>query len=142
MNIIFLMETMYLTHPACRLHEMGSWHPESPQRLDAISDQLLASGLMPYLDDRQAPQASRHDILRVHTVQYLDSLRQHVPEHGYYPIDPDTLMNPHTYEAALHAAARAWPRSTRSWAARRAPLLCGASARHHACRSQAMGFAS
>ena len=49
MNIIFLMETMYLTHPACRLHEMGSWHPESPQRLDAISDQLLASGLMPYL---------------------------------------------------------------------------------------------
>ena len=47
MNIIFLMETMYLTHPACRLHEMGSWHPESPQRLDAISDQLLASGLMP-----------------------------------------------------------------------------------------------
>ena len=87
---------MYLTHPACRLHEMGSWHPESPQRLDAISDQLLASGLMPYLDDRQAPQASRHDLLRVHTVQYLDSLREHTPDHGYYPIDPDTLMNPHT----------------------------------------------
>lgn len=83
---------------------MGSWHPESPQRLDAISDQLLASGLMPYLDDRQAPQASRHDVLRVHTVQYLDSLREHTPEHGYYPIDPDTLMNPHTYEAALYAA--------------------------------------
>ena len=94
------METMYLTHPACRLHEMGSWHPESPQRLDAISDQLLASGLMPYLDDRQAPQASRHDLLRVHTVQYLDDLRGHTPEQGYYPIDPDTLMNPHTYEAA------------------------------------------
>ena len=51
---------MYLTHPACRLHEMGSWHPESPQRLDAISDQLLASGLMPYLEDRQAQQASRN----------------------------------------------------------------------------------
>ena len=27
-----------------------------------------------------------------------------MPEHGYYPIDPDTLMNPHTYEAALYAA--------------------------------------
>ncbi|KDC03980.1 hypothetical protein AZ19_0428, partial [Bordetella bronchiseptica E012] len=40
---------MYLTHPSCRLHEMGDWHPESPQRLDAISDQLLASGLLPYL---------------------------------------------------------------------------------------------
>ena len=48
MNIIFLMETMYLTHPACRLHEMGSWHrkateagrhlgPVVGQRPDALS---------------------------------------------------------------------------------------------------------
>ena len=33
------METLYITHPACRLHEMGAWHPESPQRLDAVADQ-------------------------------------------------------------------------------------------------------
>src|SRR5690606_41470677 len=52
MNIIFLMETIYLTHPSCKLHEMGSWHPESPQRLDAIADQLLASRLMPFLAEQ------------------------------------------------------------------------------------------
>ena len=115
---------------------------KAPQRLDAISDQLLASGLMPYLDDRQAPQASRHDILRVHTVQYLDSLRQHVPEHGYYPIDPDTLMNPHTYEAALYAAG-AGGRGRRGHGWRGAHRFCAVRPPgHHACRSQAMGFAS
>src|SRR5690606_33322996 len=34
LNIIILMATLYITHPACRLHEMGNWHPESPDRLD------------------------------------------------------------------------------------------------------------
>ncbi|VDL08546.1 histone deacetylase family protein [Bordetella pertussis] len=97
---------------------MGDWHPESPQRLDAISDQLLASGLLPYLQERQAPEASRADILRVHTPAYLDSLRAHQPEHGYYAIDADTSMNRHTYEAALRAAGAGWRRSTRCWAAR------------------------
>ena len=84
---------MYTIHPTCRLHEMGSWHPESPQRLDAISDQLLANCLMPYLNDQYARQASDDDILRVHTSEYLARLREHVPKQGYYPVDPDTLMN-------------------------------------------------
>src|SRR5690606_18122892 len=74
MNIIFLMETMYLTHPSCRLHEMGSWHPESPQRLDAIADQLLVSGLMPFLAEQQAPAAPRDAPLRVHAADYPASL--------------------------------------------------------------------
>ena len=108
---------------------MGSWHPESPQRLDAISDQLLASGLMPYLDDRQAPQASRHDILRVHTVQYLDSLRQHVPGTATTRSIPIPDEPAHLRGRAVRGRREAWPRSTRSWVARRAPLLCGASAR-------------
>lgn len=135
------METMYLTHPACRLHEMGSWHPESPQRLDAISDQLLASGLMPYLDDRQAPQASRHDLLRVHTVQYLNSLRENTPEQGYFPIDPDTLMNPHTYEAALYAAGAGVAAVDAVVGGEARTAFCAVRPPgHHACRSQAMGF--
>ena len=36
MDIIFPMQTLYITHPSCRLHDMGSWHPESPDRLDAL----------------------------------------------------------------------------------------------------------
>ncbi|PLC55086.1 deacetylase [Pollutimonas nitritireducens] len=98
------METLYITHPACRLHEMGNWHPECPQRLDAINDQLLASGVMSLLTEEQAPLARDADILRVHTFEYLAQLRASLPAEGYLAIDPDTLMNPHTLEAAMAAA--------------------------------------
>src|SRR5690606_23398776 len=59
LNIIILMETVYITHPSCRLHEMGGGHPERPARLDAINDQLLASGLMNLIGHRQAQPAAR-----------------------------------------------------------------------------------
>src|SRR3546814_16648047 len=77
LNIITLMETLYITHPLCRLHEMGEWHPECPRRLDAINDQLIASGLLGFLEEKQAEPASREQVLRVHTPQYLQYLHAH-----------------------------------------------------------------
>ncbi|MDH5340406.1 MAG: histone deacetylase family protein, partial [Rubrivivax sp.] len=38
------MSTAYFSHPECRLHDMGPGHPECPQRLDAITDHLRATG--------------------------------------------------------------------------------------------------
>ena len=136
------METRYLTHPSCRLHEMGDWHPESPQRLDAISDQLLASGLMPFLDERQAPAATREAILRVHAASYLDSLQARLPEGGgYATIDPDTLMNRHTLDAALHAAGAAVAAVDAVMAGEAQTVFCAVRPPgHHACRDRAMGF--
>ena len=49
------MSTAIYSHPDCLRHEMGDWHPECPARLDAISDQLLSSGLMPFLVAEDAP---------------------------------------------------------------------------------------
>src|SRR5690606_15360656 len=104
LNIILLMQTLYITHPECRLHEMGEWHPESPFRLDAINDQLISSGLHGLLDAREAVPARDEDILRVHTAAHLAHLRRIAPTQGYVELDPDTLMNPHTLPAALLAA--------------------------------------
>jgi len=136
------METLYITHPSCRLHEMGGWHPESPERLDAISDQLLASGLMPLLDARTAPEATREALLRVHDAQYLDFLSASVPpEEGYTSIDPDTLMNRHTLEAALHAAGAAVAAVDAVMAGQAETAFCSVRPPgHHAGRSRAMGF--
>ena len=39
------MPTAFYSHPDCRRHQMGRGHPECPERLDAIDDFLLASGL-------------------------------------------------------------------------------------------------
>ncbi|MFZ3088210.1 MAG: histone deacetylase family protein, partial [Methylotenera sp.] len=43
------MRTAYLTHPSCLKHDMGAHHPECPERLHAINDQLIASGLLDHL---------------------------------------------------------------------------------------------
>src|SRR3546814_17866206 len=94
LNIITLMETLYITHPLCRLHEMGEWHPECPRRLDAINDQLIASGLLGFLEEKQAEPASREQVLRVHTTPYLPNLHAHAPESGSFFIYTVPLLTP------------------------------------------------
>lgn len=99
------METLFITHPTCRLHMMHSWHPESPQRLDAINDRMLASGVAYYVREAEAPKASVADLERVHKPDYVTYIRDNIPESGYFNVDTEeTCLNPHTYNAALHAA--------------------------------------
>ena len=101
------MQTAYLTHPACLKHEMGADHPESPARIQAIEDQLIASGLMPYLAHYDAPEATLEQLLRVHDEAYVESVFASSPKSGLVYLDGDTGMNPHTLSAALHAAGAA-----------------------------------
>ncbi|MFA5663241.1 histone deacetylase family protein [Castellaniella sp.] len=135
------METLYITHPTCRLHEMGDWHPESPRRLDAIADQLVASGLMDFLRHVDAREASAADVLRVHGSDYLGYLQQRSPAHGYYPIDADTLMNPHTLSAARAAAGAGLTAVDEIVAGHARTAFCAVRPPgHHARPGQAMGF--
>ena len=69
------MSTAFFTHAECSLHDMGEGHPECPQRLDAISDQLLASGLDIALNHREAPLATIEQIERAHTAHYVTQLK-------------------------------------------------------------------
>src|SRR3954467_8225450 len=96
--------TGYFTHPDCRRHEMGAGHPECPERLDAIEDRLLASGVMDALDRREAPLASTTDIEMAHDRMHVASIRGLADElaqdinagaRPYAQIDPDTAMNPY-----------------------------------------------
>lgn len=135
------METLYITHPECRLHEMGSWHPERPERLDAISDQLLASGLMDFLQPRTARLATDTDILRVHRSTHLEWLRTHSPASGHFEVDPDTVMNPHTFQAALAAAGAGLTAVDAILAGEAHTAFCAVRPPgHHARPAQAMGF--
>ncbi|NYT35291.1 histone deacetylase family protein [Allopusillimonas soli] len=135
------METLYITHPACKLHEMGDWHPECPARLDAIHDQLVASGLLDFLDEAEAPVAAEADLLRVHTAAHLDYLRSHAPKQGYFPIDADTIMNPHTLEAAAVAAGAGIAAVDAVLGGSHQTAFCAVRPPgHHARPAQAMGF--
>ena len=52
------MPTAYITHPSFLLHDMGPYHPECPDRLHAIGDRLISTGLDSYLTHYSAPAAT------------------------------------------------------------------------------------
>lgn len=98
------MHTGYITHPDCLKHNMGADHPESPARLRAIEDQLIASGLLSFLQCHDAPLATFEQLARVHAPHYIEAVQAAAPQHGLVYLDPDTAMNPFTLNAALRAA--------------------------------------
>ena len=103
------MSTAIYSHPDCYLHEMGDWHPESPARLRAIDDQLIAARLDGLVEHLSAPLADEAAILRNHSQAALDLVRDNLPAAAgeHYPLDGDTLLCKDSYRAALRAAGAA-----------------------------------
>jgi acetoin utilization deacetylase AcuC-like enzyme len=135
------MHTGFVTHSACAAHEMGSWHPESPERLAAIHDHLIAVGLLPHLVHIEAPAADRSALARAHTSAYIEQLEARIPKHGYAAIDPDTSMNPGTWQAALHAAGAVVEATDHVLRGDLQNAFCAVRPPgHHARADQAMGF--
>lgn len=135
------MQTAYITHTLCLKHDMGADHPESPARIHAIEDQLIATGLLDYLQRHDAPEATREQLLRVHDESYLDSIIAAAPQQGRVQLDGDTSMNPFSYPAALRAAGAAVLGVDLVMAVKVANAFCNIRPPgHHAERGRAMGF--
>ncbi len=142
--------TGYFTHQDCRKHEMGPGHPECPERLDAIEDRLLASGVGDALDRREAPLASITDIELAHDrmlvaaihglgLQLADDITAGGPR--YAQIDPDTSMNVHTWNAVLRASGAVLAATDSVIAGEMENAFCAVRPPgHHACHSKSMGF--
>ena len=135
------MQTAYISHPLCLKHDMGEHHPESPARIQAIEDQLIASGLMDYLQRHEAPEASNEQLLRVHEESYIDSIEFSVPKQGIVQLDGDTALNPFSYKAALRAAGAVVLGVDLVMAGKAENAFCNIRPPgHHAERARAMGF--
>jgi len=139
------MSTAYYTHAECRLHDMGAGHPECPQRLDAIADQLLASGLDIALDHRDAPLATLEQLARAHSSNYVNQLKDFlalVTTSGESRhLDPDTVASPGTWNAALRAAGAAVAATEAVVRGEVENAFCAIRPPgHHATRDEAMGF--
>ena len=81
--------TAFITHRDCLLHDMGTHHPECPQRLTAINDHLIAQGIDAYFNYHDAPLATFEQLLRVHPASQLDRIKRASPSHGIVHLDPD-----------------------------------------------------
>lgn len=140
------MKTAIYTHPDCMRHEMGSWHPECPERLQAIEDQLIASRIGPLLERREAPEVDVAEIARVHSADAIERVQSNVPpmSHGlseYYPLDADTLLNHYSWKAALRAAGAAVAATDAVIAGEIANAFCAIRPPgHHARPTEPMGF--
>ena len=139
------MSTAYYSPPECRLHDMGAGHPECPQRLDAISDQLLSSGLGVVLSYLEAAPATTEQLCRAHSPAYvaqtLAVLAQAKASGQARYLDSDTVASPGTLDAALMAAGAAVSATEAVVRGEAANAFCAVRpCGHHATRDQAMGF--
>ncbi len=136
-----MRQTAYLTHPSCLLHDMGQGHPESPARLQAIDDQLIAQRVADFLCRVDAPAATFEQLERVHNPEYVREIVRHAPQSGTVHLDPETLMNPHSLDAALHAAGASVTAVDLVLSGKIRNAFCAVRPPgHHAERDRAMGF--
>ena len=139
------MTTAFYSHPECRLHDMGAGHPECPQRLDAIHDHLLSTGLNVALQFHDAPCATLEQLSRAHVSGYVaeltDVLEQVRAAGQPRALDPDTVANPGTLAAALRAAGAAVAATDEVLSGRARNAFCAVRPPgHHATRDETMGF--
>jgi acetoin utilization deacetylase AcuC-like enzyme len=135
------MLTAFVSHDDCRRHEMGPGHPECPERLDAIAEMLQSKGLRDRMSCHDAPLAIASQLERAHCPAYVREVFQASPADGYYQIDPDTVMNPHTLKAALRAAGAAIQATDLVLSGKASNAFCSIRPPgHHAERRSGMGF--
>jgi acetoin utilization deacetylase AcuC-like enzyme len=139
------MKTAFYSHSDCRAHDMGPGHPECPERLGAIDDLLLASGLDLALERREAPLVSADDLGLAHSSRFVTELRDLLERveavEGRCAIDPDTIASAGTLKAVLRAAGAAVAATDAVLDGELANAFCAVRPPgHHATRDQAMGF--
>jgi acetoin utilization deacetylase AcuC-like enzyme len=134
------MTTAIISHPDCLLHDMGDYHPECPDRVRVIQQELVklkSNNLRDYL----APLATKEQLIRAHDQRYIDWIFEHAPSVGVLALDADTSMNPFTLQAALRAAGAAILAVDLVMAGEVKNVFCNVRPPgHHAEKSRAMGF--
>jgi len=147
---IAMKATGYYTHPLFRRHEMGAGHPECPERLAAIDDRLLMTGVLDALEHRDPTPASTAELELAHGRMHIaalrglsDELKEEISAGGppYAHIDSDTSINVYTWDAALLSAGAAINATDAVLAGELENAFCATRPPgHHACRDKAMGF--
>jgi acetoin utilization deacetylase AcuC-like enzyme len=122
-------------------HDMGSGHPESPNRLRAIMQQLEQSGTIKQLTRIEPRRAEDEWLTTIHSAKYVASLAEHAPLSGRVSLDPDTAMSPGSLNAAYLATGGALAAVDAIMAKQVEHVFCAVRPPgHHAEANRAMGF--
>eukprot|EP00487_Bulimina_marginata_P002858 TRINITY_DN16598_c0_g1_i1.p1 TRINITY_DN16598_c0_g1~~TRINITY_DN16598_c0_g1_i1.p1 ORF type:complete len:132 (-),score=20.68 TRINITY_DN16598_c0_g1_i1:100-495(-) len=122
---------------------MGEHHPEAPERMAAIQDQLIRSGLDYVVRQFNAKPIDKSLLYLAHDKAYIDSIFANAPSHGTYRVDDDTVMNPNTLNAALLSAGAAKDAVDLVMSEQLTAAFCATRPPgHHAEYDKGMGFCS
>ena len=132
----------FITHADCQHHDMGHGHPECPARIQAIVDQLKSSALYPHLKRYDANLASKEQLCQAHDAAYVETIFKLSPkQNAHVQLDPDTVMNPHTLNAARRAAGAVVQAVDLVMNGKHGQVFCCVRPPgHHAEHHKAMGF--
>jgi acetoin utilization deacetylase AcuC-like enzyme len=83
-------------------HDTGD-HVENSQRLVAAMSYLKETGIEEKLTCLSSRPALLEELEMIHTAEYISYVKGKAEKGGGW-LDPDTVMSPKSYEAALHAA--------------------------------------
>ena len=135
------MPTGFFTHDLCQTYDQGRGNPETAARIEAIEDQMIASGLARCVVPLPSAQASMEDVLRAHDKGYVEELQRSSKSDAVKMISDDTEINKLSFEAAMKSAGAAIEavRQVCSGTLRNA-FACIRPPGHHAGRSFAHGF--
>ena len=134
-------KTGFVYDPRYLEHDMGIGHPESPNRLRAITQRLELTGTLARLTRIDPRKAEDKWITQIHAPTYVATLNQHVPTSGRVSLDPDTSMSPGSLTAAYLAAGGALAAVDAIMAKQVDHVFCAVRPPgHHAERGRAMGF--
>jgi acetoin utilization deacetylase AcuC-like enzyme len=134
-------KTGLVYHAAYLDHDMGSGHPESPNRLRAIMQQLEKSGTAARLLKIEPRKAEHEWITQIHDSDYVAALERRAPSTGRVSLDADTSMSPGSLEAAYLATGGALAAADAILDGRADHVFCAVRPPgHHAEHDRAMGF--
>jgi acetoin utilization deacetylase AcuC-like enzyme len=134
------MKPLLLTHPDCMHHEMPG-HPERPERLRAVIDELTRSGIRADMKEVMASEISDEDVLRVHPKTYLKHIETSEPAGAVIKVDRDTYMSRGSTRAAKLAAGAVAEATTRVLNGEANRAFCAIRPPgHHAEIASAFGF--
>jgi acetoin utilization deacetylase AcuC-like enzyme len=118
-------------------HQTPDGHPEQPARarvMQTVSRRWVAGG-----GAVMAPRpATRAELARVHTFQYLDQIAGTAGQR--VRLDPDTYTSPESHDVALHAAGAAVAAVEHALATGTPAIAFVRPPGHHAEQDRAMGF--